>query len=65
MIKIKNKGVNYIDKITNESFQALAKVVINATGANVDNVRLIDDKNSKQILSLSSGVHIVVSKKSF
>jgi glycerol-3-phosphate dehydrogenase len=38
-------------------------VVINATGANVDNVRLIDDKNSKQILSLSSGVHIVVSKE--
>ena len=59
----KIKGVNYIDKITNESFQALAKVVINATGANVDNVRLIDDKNSKQILSLSSGVHIVVSKE--
>lgn len=58
----KIKGVNYIDKIKNESFQALAKVVINATGANVDNIRLIDDKNSQEILSISSGVHIVVSK---
>jgi glycerol-3-phosphate dehydrogenase len=58
-------GVKYFDKIQNETYEIKAKVVINATGANVDNIRLLDDKNSNEILALSSGIHIVVSKDFF
>lgn len=58
----KISGVNYFDKIQNKTYEIKAKVVVNATGANVDNIRLKDDKNSDEILALSSGIHIVVPK---
>ena len=56
-------GVKYFDKIQNKIYEIKTKVVVNATGANVDNLRLKDDKNSNEILALSSGIHIVVSKE--
>ena len=56
-------GVKYFDKTQNEIYEIKTKVVVNATGANVDNLRLKDDKNSNEILALSSGIHIVVSKE--
>jgi glycerol-3-phosphate dehydrogenase len=59
----KISGVRYFDKIQNKSREVKAKVVVNATGANVDNLRRKDDKNAKEILALSSGIHLVVSKE--
>jgi len=59
----KIKGLNYLDKIKNEIICVFSQVVVNATGANVDNMRLIDDKFAKEILTLSSGIHIVISKE--
>ena len=59
----KISGVKYFDKIQNKTYEIKTKVVINATGANVDNLRLKDDKDSDEILALSSGIHIVVSKE--
>lgn len=56
-------GVIYFDKQTNTSHEVKAQAVINATGTNVDNIRLLDDKKSEDILSLSSGIHIVVPKR--
>ena len=58
-------GVKYFDKMQNQTYEINAKVVINATGANADNIRTLDDKESKEILALSSGTHIVVSKDLF
>ena len=58
-------GVKYFDKIENETYELNSKVIINATGANADNMRTLDDKDSKEILALSSGIHIVVSKDLF
>ena len=58
-------GVSYFDKIENKTYEINSKVVVNATGANADNIRLLDDKESKEILALSSGTHIVVSKDLF
>jgi len=55
-------GVNYFDKIENKNIEVYAKSVINATGANVDNIRFLDDKDADEILALSSGIHISVSK---
>lgn len=59
----KIKGVKYFDKTQNKTYEINAKIVVNATGANVDNLRLKDDKSSNEILALSSGIHIVVSKE--
>ncbi|MDD2896964.1 MAG: glycerol-3-phosphate dehydrogenase/oxidase [Aliarcobacter sp.] len=59
----KISGVRYFDKIQNETYEIKAKVVVNASGANVDNLRILDDKDSNEILALSSGIHIVVSKE--
>lgn len=56
-------GVKYFDKIEDKSYEVNTKCIINATGANVDNIRLLDDKNIDEILALSSGIHIVVSKE--
>jgi glycerol-3-phosphate dehydrogenase len=56
-------GVRYFDKIEDKTYEINTKCVINATGANVDNIRLLDDKNADEILALSSGIHIVVSKE--
>ena len=59
----KISGVKYFDKIQNKNYEINAKVVINASGANVDNLRLKDDESANEILALSSGIHIVVSKE--
>ena len=59
----KISGVKYFDKIQNKNYEINAKVVINASGANVDNLRLKDDESTNEILALSSGIHIVVSKE--
>jgi glycerol-3-phosphate dehydrogenase len=58
----KISGVKYFDKTENKTFEINCSCVINATGANVDNIRALDDKDAKEILALSSGIHIVVSK---
>jgi len=57
------KGVNFKDVLTNKNYSVKSKCVINATGANVDNIRLLDDEEAQEILALSSGIHIVVDKK--
>ena len=59
----KINGVKYFDKMENKTYEVNSKSVINATGANVDNIRLLDDKKADEILALSSGIHIVVSKE--
>ena len=59
----KLSGVKFYDKITRTKHQIKAKCIINASGANIDNIRLLDDKKAEEILSLSSGIHIVIDKK--
>lgn len=59
----KINGVKYFDKTQNKTHEINVKVVVNASGANVDNLRLKDDETSKEILALSNGIHIVVSKE--
>lgn len=59
----KIKSLKYTNKITNEEFSVDASYIINATGANVDNIRLLDDDKAEEILSLSSGIHLILDKK--
>ncbi len=56
-------GLKVKDTIDDEEFKVYAPIIINATGAFSDEVRLLDDKTAKKMLDLSSGVHIVLDKK--
>ena len=58
----KISGVKYFDKMEDKICEINCPCIINATGANVDNIRALDDKKSEDILALSSGIHMVVSK---
>ncbi len=46
--------------MTGKEFDVHAKVVINAAGPFCDEVRKMADKNAPQIISPSSGVHVVL-----
>lgn len=59
----KISGVSVKDKINNKELKIESSIIINATGVFSDNVRLMDDKNAKKMLDLSSGIHIVLDKK--
>ncbi|MFT4075087.1 MAG: glycerol-3-phosphate dehydrogenase/oxidase [Asticcacaulis sp.] len=59
----KLKGVTFLDRETGRSHQALARVVINATGIFADQVRLLDDPDAAPTLTPSQGAHIVVGRR--
>nr|WP_189642297.1 glycerol-3-phosphate dehydrogenase/oxidase [Deinococcus piscis] len=56
-------GVRFRDDETGQEYEARAKVVVNATGVWVDDVRRMEDPAIKAMLSPSQGVHVVVDKK--
>jgi len=56
-------GVEFTDEIAGERLSATAKVVINATGAFCDSVRSMADGDSKPIVTLSQGIHLVFDGK--
>jgi len=56
------KGVLAQDIETGEKYPVKAKVVINATGVFTDSVRKMDDVKSKEIMTSSQGVHLVLDK---
>lgn len=58
-------GIDVIDQITGKKMSLRGKVVVNAAGPWVDNVRNMDySKNTKQ-LRLTKGVHIVLDQSVF
>lgn len=56
-------GVTWQDTETGNRYEAHARVVINATGVWVDDIRQMESSDIKPMLSISQGVHIVVDKK--
>ncbi len=56
-------GVKLRDNITNEEYEINSDIVVNATGPFNDKVRKIDQNNVKDIVKVSSGIHIVIDKK--
>lgn len=56
-------GVRVCDRETGETFELLARAVINATGVFVDAVRQMDDPTTSNLLSPSQGIHLVVDKR--
>lgn len=56
-------GAEVQDEFTGEIFTVRAKAVINATGPYVDSIRQMDDPSAHPMLSVSSGIHIVLPQK--
>ncbi|WP_261663961.1 glycerol-3-phosphate dehydrogenase/oxidase [Deinococcus sp. Marseille-Q6407] len=57
------RGVQFRDEETGSAYSARGKVVVNATGVWVDDIRKMEDPAIKSMLSPSQGVHVVVDKK--
>ncbi len=58
-------SISVIDTKTGNDFSIISKVVVNAAGPWVDQVRALENQNAEKKLFLSKGVHIVVSKDRF
>ncbi|MGI9258136.1 MAG: glycerol-3-phosphate dehydrogenase/oxidase [Gammaproteobacteria bacterium] len=56
-------GVEVVDFLSNESFEASARVVVNATGPFADRIARLDDANAPTMISPSQGVHLVVDRR--
>jgi glycerol-3-phosphate dehydrogenase len=56
-------GAELYDKLSGARWTVKARAVINATGPFADGVAKLDDANAKPMLTVSSGVHIVLDKK--
>lgn len=53
-------GASFVDRVTGNSHDVQARVVINATGPFVDQVRKMEDPTAEDVLTASSGTHIVL-----
>jgi len=55
-------GVTWQNVETGETFEARAKVVVNATGAFTDSVRHLADPGAKPLIAPSQGAHIILDR---
>ncbi len=53
-------GAQVQDKLTGDRWEIRANTLINATGPFADQVRKLDDPHAEPMLSVSSGVHVVL-----
>ncbi|CAJ1967734.1 unnamed protein product [Sphenostylis stenocarpa] len=53
-------GARIRDNLTGKEFDTYAKVIVNAAGPFCDSVRKMADKNVREMISPSSGVHIIL-----
>lgn len=56
-------GARCTDTLSGESLTIRAKVVVNCTGPWTDHVRLLADPNAKALMTVSSGIHILLNKE--
>lgn len=56
-------GATVRDRFTGDTWEIVAKVVINATGPFTDEIRRLDDPQISPMLHVSSGTHIVLDAK--
>ncbi|XP_027366242.1 glycerol-3-phosphate dehydrogenase SDP6, mitochondrial isoform X2 [Abrus precatorius] len=53
-------GARIRDNLTGKEFDTYAKVIVNASGPFCDSVRKMANKNAQEMISPSSGVHIIL-----
>ncbi|WP_133582353.1 glycerol-3-phosphate dehydrogenase/oxidase [Aureibacillus halotolerans] len=63
--KKKVKGIEVTDRITGETFTLKGRVIVNAAGPWVDNVRDLDYSKNEKTLQLTKGVHLVIDQSVF
>lgn len=56
-------AVIFTDHETGESYSVSGRLIINATGPFVDNIRALDSGEVKSLISPSQGIHLVFDKK--
>ena len=56
-------GARVIDAETGREYEAIGRVVINATGVFADSILKMDDPGSPDMISPSQGIHLVLSKE--
>lgn len=61
----KINGLFAQDVLSGKEYELKCKVVINATGVFADDIIQMDDKDRKELVSPSQGVHLVIDKKFF
>ncbi|MBI3718785.1 MAG: glycerol-3-phosphate dehydrogenase/oxidase [Sphingobacteriales bacterium] len=61
----KINGLFAQDVLSGKEYELKCKVVINATGVFADDIMQMDDKDRKELVSPSQGVHLVIDKKFF
>lgn len=59
----KVSGVKVTDMLSNRAYTLSSRVVVNATGVFVDEIRLMDSPDTHKTIRPSQGVHLVVDKK--
>ncbi len=57
------EGVSAVDEESGREMEIRARVVINATGVFTDEIRRMDDPNSRPMVTASQGVHIVLDRE--
>lgn len=55
-------GLSWVDLETGNSHDAMARVVINATGAFTDSVRHLSDPDAARMIAPSQGAHLILDK---
>ncbi len=55
-------GADLHDRLTGERWQLHARTVINATGPFADHIARLDDGAARPLLTVSSGIHIVLDR---
>ena len=65
LVKAEDKITSIVieDSLTGKKYSAKAGFIVNATGIFSDEIRKLDDKNSKSLIRLSKGTHLVFRKK--
>ncbi len=53
-------GAVLTDRLSGESFELVARAVVNATGPFTDTVRRMEDPDARPMVTASSGIHIVL-----
>ncbi len=56
-------GVELVDQETGKTHSVSCKLVVNATGVFVDDIRKMDDINSRALVRFSQGVHLVINRE--
>jgi glycerol-3-phosphate dehydrogenase len=56
-------GAELTDSLTGKTWHLRARGVVNATGPFADEIRVMDDPAALKILSVSTGIHIVLDKR--